>query len=112
MLRAWCLCAAWCRLCDDYGAVFAAATAEAGVPGAWIDIEDDEELLGDVDVEDFPTLLVADANLLLFYGTVTPQQGVLTRLLRSAAAGELAPGDGAAAAAAGAMLGRLRAAGR
>ena len=60
-----CLCAAWCRLCDAYGEVLHAARAETVVPGAvlhwhWIDIEDEAELLGDFDVETFPTLVIVD----------------------------------------------------
>jgi thioredoxin 1 len=50
-----CLCAAWCRLCDDYAPVFEQVTGElaaagAAVHGRWIDIEDEAELVGDFDV--------------------------------------------------------------
>jgi len=90
-LRVLCLCAGWCGLCRDYRAVFdaAAAAAGAGTAFAWIDIEDDADLLDDVDVENFPTLLVARGTRLLFFGTITPQPATLQRLIERAAAGEL-----------------------
>lgn len=83
-----CLCAAWCRLCDDYGPVLRQGMAElqaAGVPlrWHWIDIEDEADLLGDLDVETFPTLVIADAQQVRFAGPLTPQPETLRRLLRA-----------------------------
>jgi hypothetical protein len=88
-----CLCARWCGTCNDYRATFdaAAATLGSAVRAAWIDIEDDAGLVDDVDVEDFPTLLIARGPRLLFFGTITPQPPTLARLLASALAGELPP---------------------
>ena len=53
-----CLCAAWCRTCDDYQAAFAeVARAHAQARFVWIDIEEHSDVLGgDLDVENFPTL--------------------------------------------------------
>lgn len=86
-----CLCARWCGLCDEYRAVFdAAQAAHAGqVRFLWVDIEDDEALLGPVEVDDFPTLLIANDAAPLFYGPLTPQPARLARLLKSALDGEL-----------------------
>jgi thioredoxin-like negative regulator of GroEL len=83
-----CLCAAWCRLCDDYAPVFAQMTAElasagATVHGHWIDIEDEAELVGDFDVETFPTIVIVDAQGVRFAGPLTPQADTLRRLLRA-----------------------------
>ncbi len=83
-----CLCAAWCRLCDDYAAVFAQVTGELAAPGValrchWIDIEDEAELVGDFDVETFPTIVIADAQGVRFAGPLTPQADTLRRLLRA-----------------------------
>ena len=83
-----CLCAAWCRLCDDYGPVFEQATGElaaAGVPLQchWIDIEDEADLVGDFDVETFPTIVIADAQQVRFAGPLEPQPETLRRLLRT-----------------------------
>jgi thioredoxin 1 len=98
-LRVWCLCAAWCRTCDDYRPTFDAALAALGpaATGAWIDIEDEAALVGDLDVEDFPTLLIARDGRPVFLGPLTPQPGVVARLLRSALDGALPPIDDAAA---------------
>ena len=86
-----CLCAGWCGTCRDYVPTFDAALAALGAAarGTWIDIEDDAELVDSVDVEDFPTLLIARGETVLFFGTITPQPATLARLLASALAGEL-----------------------
>ncbi|MBE0546825.1 MAG: thioredoxin [Rubrivivax sp.] len=83
-----CLCAAWCRLCGDYRAVLRQvaaelAPAEPTLQWHWIDIEDEAELLGDVDVETFPTLVIADSAAVRFAGPLTPQPDTLRRLLRA-----------------------------
>ena len=86
-----CLCANWCGTCRDYAATFDAAAAALGADGhcVWIDIEDDAALVDDVDVENFPTLLIARNGRLLFFGPITPQPATLARLLSSALADAL-----------------------
>ncbi|HEV8689739.1 MAG TPA: thioredoxin family protein [Ideonella sp.] len=90
-----CLCAAWCRTCDDYRQVMAeAARAHPGLRFVWVDIEDHAAALDDPqgaadDIEDFPTLLIARHGEAHFFGTVTPHPGVLARLVEQAAAGAL-----------------------
>ena len=83
-----CLCAAWCRLCDDYAPVFEQLMGELVSAGVrvhrhWIDIEDEAELVGDFDVETFPTIVIADAQGVRFAGPLTPQADTLRRLLRA-----------------------------
>lgn len=83
-----CLCANWCGLCTDYRAVFStvARPSAAALPHhrfAWIDIEDQADWIGDIDVETFPTLLVANPQGLLFMGALTPHAATLSRLLAS-----------------------------
>jgi thiol-disulfide isomerase/thioredoxin len=85
-----CLCADWCGTCRDYRADFERAVqaqAGAGIHGVWIDIEDQAELVGAIDVENFPTLLIARGDDVLFFGTVTPHLSTLTRLMQAAVAG-------------------------
>jgi thioredoxin-like negative regulator of GroEL len=84
-----CLCAAWCRTCDAYAAVFEQAMAalreqHPGLQAHWIDIEDEADLLGDLDVETFPTLVVVKDGRLRFAGPLTPQPETLQRVLRAA----------------------------
>jgi thiol-disulfide isomerase/thioredoxin len=79
-----CLCADWCGVCRDYRAVFESMYSQhPGCRFAWVDIEDHADLLGDMDVETFPTLLIADAKGLLFLGSLEPQAPTLSRLLLS-----------------------------
>ncbi len=85
-----CLCADWCGLCRDYQAVFAQMAARyPAFRFAWLDIEDQADLVGDVDVETFPTLLMADAQGTRFFGPLTPQANILSRLLDSLARSSL-----------------------
>lgn len=81
-----CLCAAWCRTCESYQQVFEAACAELpqqGLAVRWIDIEDEADLIGDLDIETFPTLLIADEAGVRFAGPLTPQPETLKRVLRA-----------------------------
>jgi thiol-disulfide isomerase/thioredoxin len=91
-----CLCAEWCGSCRDYRATFAALSAQfsAEADFAWIDIEDESDALGDPDIENFPTLLLADAGGLRFLGAVTPHAATAERLVKNALAGELPAIDG------------------
>ena len=95
-----CLCAEWCGSCRDYRATFAAlAERFAGeAEFAWIDIEDESDALGDPDIENFPTLLLADAGGPRFLGAVTPHAATAERLVQNALAGALPPIGGEAAA--------------
>jgi thioredoxin 1 len=81
-----CLCAAWCGTCGEYAQTFQAL--QAGAPQyryRWIDIEDEADLLGDIDVETFPTLMVATQGRVLFAGPVLPRLGDAQRLLQAQA---------------------------
>ena len=90
-----CLCAQWCRTCDGYRMVFEETVSglrDAGVEGMWVDVEDQADALGAVDVENFPTLLIARGDAVLFFGPVTPHASTLARLLGAALADQLGPG--------------------
>jgi len=79
-----CLCADWCGTCRDYRALFdALAPAYPGLRFVWVDIEDEADVAGDLDVETFPTLLIADGQTARFLGPLLPQAGVLSRLIES-----------------------------
>ena len=49
----------------------------------WLDIEDDNELCGDIDIENFPTLAIYRGTRLLHYGVSLPQEGTVARLIDS-----------------------------
>ena len=79
-----CLCAEWCGTCRDYRSGFAALAAEFPAAGfLWFDIEDDAGLVGDLDVENFPTLLIQRNQHVLLYGPQLPDHGLLRRLVQS-----------------------------
>lgn len=86
-----CLCAAWCGACREYEPLFTQLGAE--FPHAefrWVDIEDECDLVDPVEVENFPTLLLAFPGEARFFGTVTPHLETLRRLvlLHSAASAD------------------------
>lgn len=79
-----CLCAAWCDVCTRYRTEFDAFAAQhAEWLFLWIDIEDQADLVGNFEVEDFPTLLIQQHGLVTFYGTMQPDTTQLKRLLQS-----------------------------
>ena len=86
-----CLCAEWCGSCRDYHAVFDAARARLADRArfAWIDIEDHPDVLGAIEVEDFPALLIARGDEIAFFGSITPHAAALARLVETALAGAL-----------------------
>ena len=78
------LCAEWCSTCRDYRIAFEAhAAARDDAQYVWVDIEDDADWLGEVDVETFPTLLVLCGSEPRFYGPLLPAIDVLDRTLRA-----------------------------
>lgn len=86
-----CLCAQWCGNCRDYRPLFDAMRerfADAAAL-AWIDIEDQSDVLGEIEVENFPTLLILRGDQALFLGPLTPQPAVLAQLVQSALDGRL-----------------------
>jgi thioredoxin-like negative regulator of GroEL len=82
--RVICLCAAWCGVCRDWTPVFEElAATHPQVRFAWVDVEDEADAMGDVDIETFPTLLVAHGDRARFFGPVHPSSGQVARLLDS-----------------------------
>lgn len=94
------LCAQWCGVCREWRMSFDAVAARRPQERfAWIDIEDEEAAIGDLDIETFPSLLVGTAERVLFFGTVLPSPQLLERLLASLEAAspmEPQPADAAA----------------
>ena len=79
-----CLCAAWCDVCRQFRPAFdALAARHPGHRFVWVDIEDEADIVGDFDVEDFPTLLIQHADTVVFFGSVLPDAGQAQRLLQA-----------------------------
>lgn len=82
----YCLCAAWCGSCRDYLLAFEGlAKRHPEYDFVWIDIEDEADFVGDIDVENFPTLLIQHGTTVAFFGTMLPEIGLTERLISSLA---------------------------
>jgi thioredoxin 1 len=78
------LCAAWCNTCTAFRDGFdELASTRSDATFVWLDIEDDADLAGDIDVENFPTIAVYKDGHLLHFGTSLPQRAIVARLLSS-----------------------------
>ena len=77
-----CLCAAWCGVCREWLPQFTEqARAHPGMRFAWVDVEDEDETMGEVDIETFPTLLVARGDEVLYLAPIPPFATQFTRLI-------------------------------
>jgi thioredoxin 1 len=79
-----CLCAEWCHVCVAYRSGFLDLARD--FPQArfrWVDIEDEADALGELEVENFPTIRVLRGEEVLFHGPLEPLHAQLRRLLAS-----------------------------
>jgi thiol-disulfide isomerase/thioredoxin len=78
-----CLCADWCGACREYKPLFdSLAHKFPNVRFLWVDVEDEADLIDPIEVEDFPTILIAKVQNPLFFGTVLPHIETLERLIQ------------------------------
>src|SRR3954466_13018040 len=79
-----CLCAAWCDVCRQYRPGFEdLAARHPDKHFIWIDVEDQADVVGDLDVENFPTLLIQRGDTVAFFGAVQPELRQADRLLQA-----------------------------
>lgn len=77
-----CLCAAWCDVCNSYRAGFNELAAQHPDKCIiWIDVEDQADVVGDLEIENFPTLLIQRNDTVAFFGTVQPDLRLTERLM-------------------------------
>lgn len=68
-----CLCARWCDSCRKYEMnFFKLSQCYLQYYFVWIDIEDQYDIIGDFDINNFPTLLIQYGNKVFFFGEVKP----------------------------------------
>ena len=79
-----CLCAEWCGTCRDYRPGFDELAQQfPDTRFRWLDIEEHADAMGDLDIENFPTLLIQRRALVLFFGTMLPYLNHLQRLIET-----------------------------
>lgn len=79
-----CLCAAWCGTCTDFRNRFEELAAQhPDKQLVWIDIEDQADVVGDLDIDNFPTLLIQHRDTVAFFGTILPDMRIANRLIQS-----------------------------
>ena len=87
-----CLCADWCGACREYKPLFdSLALKFPNVRFLWVDVEDEADLIDPIEVEDFPTILIAAGDKPLFFGTVLPHIEQLARLIQEKSAAVVKP---------------------
>jgi thioredoxin 1 len=76
-----CLCAEWCGSCREYEIAFAQlAERHPQHRFVWIDIEDQADVVGDFDVDNFPTLLIQRGSIVTFFGAMEPEIRLAERI--------------------------------
>jgi thioredoxin 1 len=91
-----CLCADWCGACREYKPLFDSLAGKfPHMRFLWVDVEDEADVIDPIEVEDFPTILIAKGHESdmqpLFFGTVLPHIETLERLIQDKmTSGELA----------------------
>lgn len=77
-----CLCANWCDTCGTYRDTFdQLALKHPGAVFVWIDIEDNADLVDDLEIDNFPTIILQRQDTVVFFGTVLPDINVVDRLI-------------------------------
>ncbi len=75
-----CLCADWCGVCREWRETFTAEAARhPDLKFAWVDVEEEDEAMGEIDIETFPTVLAAHGSEVLFLGPMVPTGGQFAR---------------------------------
>lgn len=94
MLKVVCLCAEWCSACRAWRPVWdAMAARHPQLDWQWLDIEDEVDLMDAVglDIETFPTVLIAREGRALFLSAIPPQPAFLENLIARLSPEDAAP---------------------
>ena len=76
------LCAAWCDTCREFRAAFdRLAQSRPQFTFVWLDVEDDADVAGDIDVENFPTLAIYRGDVPIHFGVSLPHETTIGRLV-------------------------------
>jgi thioredoxin reductase (NADPH) len=76
------LCAAWCDTCREFrGAFDRLAQSRPQFTFLWVDVEDDADVAGNVDVDNFPTLAIFRGDVPIHFGVSLPHETTIGRLV-------------------------------
>jgi thioredoxin 1 len=79
-----CLCADWCDVCKTYRPKFDLLASQfPGLLFMWVDIEDQSGLVDHLEIDNFPTLLIQQRDIVSFYGVMRPDTTQLERLIQT-----------------------------
>ncbi len=79
-----CLCAQWCGACREYRPAFEALASHfPAMRFVWVDVEDEPDVAGEINIDNFPTLVVQRDADVLFCGPMLPHISQLERLLQT-----------------------------
>lgn len=86
-----CLCAQWCGTCRGYQSIFDSLRPDfAGrAHFVWLDIEDQADNLGFLEVENFPSILMSCKEQVRFFGVLPPHRHILEKTVEHALLGPL-----------------------
>lgn len=87
-----CLCAQWCQVCRSLEPVFEQMHQRLPeVRWAWLDIEDHDEALGELDLTTFPTYLIGSEQGVLQFAPGPTNAEALEHFVRPYLRGAVAP---------------------
>lgn len=90
-LTIWCLCAEWCVICREFKPTFLnLRSVHPKHQWRWIEIEDHDEELSDIELQGFPSIVIASSTgQWCFAGTIEPRIDTLLRIVRSSMSGAM-----------------------
>jgi len=79
-----CFCADWCGSCREYRPQMEAlADLRQDARFFWVDIEDHADMMGELDIDKFPTISIQRGNIVAFYSCIHPDAKLAERILQS-----------------------------
>ncbi len=78
------LCAQWCAVCRQFKIDIQEFSKQTNNRVCWLDVETSSEWADEFEIDNFPTILLVDANnQVLFLGSIEPNLNTLAQLIRT-----------------------------